>query len=506
MSLPEPIAQGDLLRTPFAHVLLYIRSHALTGSLVVWNPEVPDGQPQQDRIRFEEGKPTSAVLLERASKLDRGLLPLFPRRNGPYAFYVDVDLVGDAPNARSGKVDVLPLIAASLRGSARDDVVQHVVGGFGDDPLRISSGVNLDDFGLLPKERGCLDLLRAEPVSLGKLCELSQLESRKVARLIYLLAIARSVEVWDGLMTKSVHSAPRPKRRSKSTASEESSAPKKKSKSILPGSPDPTPSMPSGLSAEHRQRWKEIEERAKSIESENYFEMLGVARDASAASVQKAYFTLVKQWHPDRVPKELADLRSVVERIFGYLTRAQELLSDDEQRGSYLSNVQAGGGTPEADRELALIVQAAMEFRKVEVMLRRGEWDDALEVLDEILSYNDEEPDYHATRAWVLFRKTGGDAAMRPMAIASLERALELSPDHDKAHYYMGVVLKRMNKHAKALEHFKASAAANPKNIEAVREVRIAQMRKSEAPAPKESGKTEKRTLIDKFFGGKKKK
>ncbi len=510
-SLPEPIAEGDLLRTPFAHVLLYAQRHELTGSLVLWNPDVPEGRPQQDRIRFEAGKPTAAVLLERASRLDRGLLPLFGRRNGPYAFYPGVDLVTDAPNARAGEVEVLPLIAASLRGSTRDDVVQHVVRGFGDEPLRIRSGVNLADFGLLPKERVCLDLLRAEPVSITKLTELSQLPARTVARLIYLFAIARAVEVWDGAASKSTRQAPRPaaaKPRERPAAPEKPASRERprssRGSSIAPGTPDALPPMPAGLSPEHQALWLEIESRAEAIESENYFEMLGVPRDVGAGSVQKAYFKLVKKWHPDRLPRELTALRPAVERIFGYLTRAQELLSDDAQRGTYLSNVQAGGGTPEADRELALIVQAAMEFRKVEVMLRRREWDAALELLDELLTYAAEEPDYHATRGWVLFSKTGGDVATRASVIASLNKALELSPDHDKAHYYMGVVLKRANQNREALEHFRASAKANPKNIEAVREVRIAEMR-SEAPGPKSSDAGDKRTLLGKLFGGKKK-
>jgi tetratricopeptide (TPR) repeat protein len=262
--------------------------------------------------------------------------------------------------------------------------------------------------------------------------------------------------------------------------------------------------MPDGLSPEHQGLWNEIAVRGTSIENENYFEMLGVPRDVSSGAVQKAYFALVKKWHPDRVPAPLAALRPTVERIFGYLTRAQETLGDESTRGPYLSNVQAGGGTPEADRQLAMIVQAAMEFRKVEVLLRRSEWDEALAILDEILSYNDDEADYHATRGFVLFQKHGNEPGMRSQIVAELERAIALVPKHDKAHYWLGLVLKRAGQAQKAQRHFEIAAEANPRHLEAVREVRIASMRKSEAPPAQKSGTNEKKGLFDKLFGGKK--
>jgi len=36
-SLPEPLAQGDLARTPFAHLLLHVMRQGLTGTLVLPN-------------------------------------------------------------------------------------------------------------------------------------------------------------------------------------------------------------------------------------------------------------------------------------------------------------------------------------------------------------------------------------------------------------------------------------------------------------------------------------
>lgn len=491
--LPEPLAQGDLSRTPFAHALLYIEKQGLSGTLVVWQPQSGDDKPKQDRVLFEGGVLVAARLSAPASRLDRGLLPLFARASGPYAFYEAIDLVGAGEGVRRGPLELLPLIAASLRGSSRDDVVLHVCAGFGQSKLRLSD-VDLYRLGLLSEERALLELLRDEPMTVARLAARSTLPPRMAERLVYLLALTKSIAAVEDAPEVS----PEPEE-----PAEEPSPPEAEP----PAAHDPAslPPPPPELSAEHRALWEEIRARVAAIDDETYFDMLGVPRDAPAAAVQKAYFHLVKKWHPDRLPKELAALRPSVEHVFQHLTQAQQVLSSEEARGPYLASVQDGGGTPASERRLAAIIQAAMDYRKVEVMVRRRELAPALALLDQILSVNDEEPDYHATRGWIVFQQSPNDDAMRPVVLASLDRAIALSPKHDKAHYYKGMVLERAGRHADAAECFRRAAELNPKNIDAQRMVRLADMRGTEAGS---SGKSEDKrdSIFGKLFGSSKKK
>ncbi len=538
--LPEPLAQGDLRRTPFAHVLLYVRKHALEGTLVVWQPDGGEERPKQDRILFDVGAPVAGRLLEPASRLERGMLPLFARTAGPYAFYEAIDLVGSGEGVRMGRVDVLPLIAASLRGSSRDDVVGQVCAGFGDSKLRLEMGVDLETFGFLPEERAFVDLLRAEPMSIARLVEISPLPPRMAERVVYLLAITKSIAPWEAAEPAG---SPREEKPAAAVAAAKVAAPAAAAKAAPTVTPVPEPAgakpaaasspastsgrfekrertasaappsgaarpPPPGLSSEHRALWEEIVERARLLDEENYFQMLGVPRDAPASAVQKAYFNLVKKWHPDRVPAPLAELRPLVEDVFRHLTRAQETLADESKRGPYLTSVQDGGGTPAAERHLAQIVQAAMEFRKVEVLLKRREHAEALRLIDEILAITDEEPDYHAARGWTLFQLHPNDTTMRAAALASIDRALALTEKHDKAHYYKGMILQRAGRASEAAAAFRRAAEINPKNIEAVRMVRIAGMRGEEPPPPADDaggGGGKRESIFGKLFGGKKK-
>ena len=62
----------------------------------------------------------------------------------------------------------------------------------------------------------------------------------------------------------------------------------------------------------------------------DYYEILGVSRDASERDVKKAYRRLAMKYHPDRNPGD-----SEAEEKFKELSEAAEVLSDQEKRSAY---------------------------------------------------------------------------------------------------------------------------------------------------------------------------
>ncbi|MFK7741703.1 MAG: DnaJ domain-containing protein [Planctomycetota bacterium] len=65
---------------------------------------------------------------------------------------------------------------------------------------------------------------------------------------------------------------------------------------------------------------------------QDYYQTLGVARDASADDIKRAYRKLAKEWHPDRHPE---DERDEVEKKFKGIAEAHEVLSDPSKRKRY---------------------------------------------------------------------------------------------------------------------------------------------------------------------------
>lgn len=540
---PEPIAQGELAKTPFAHVLLHVHHKQMSGTLVLW--PTGEGVKGQDRLLFEEGWPIAGRLVDKAAALDRGMLPLFARKEGPYAFY-DVDLVGDAP--LKARVDPLMVLAASLRGSVRDDVVEAYVENLGlDAHVRFKVGSDVKRYLLQPKEAGFVDVIRAAPAVVSELIAQCELGPAMGKRLLYLLFITRALERFDPRV--SLPQAPRasapgmqrpaavvPSVAPPATASEPGTAdagfdlplpdmpvpdeplvaPARTSlvgavsplASVPPSAsattsgtttsgtgrpslpmqadragaarftsstPQPPPPPP-GLSADATAFWNEVVERSRVIDKQNYYEMLGVARDVGADGVRKAYFALAKRWHPDRTLGELAPLREFVEPIFSHFTSAQETLADEKKRAVYLRTVQEGGGTPEADRKLEAILWAAKEHSKAEVLVRQRNFEGAAALLSSAIAIVSDEPDLLATYAWCLFNLPNSDARIQDMLVA-VDRALAIEPKHDRAHYYKGMILQRQGKEGDALASFRKALELNKKNADAAREVRLAEMR-----------------------------
>ena len=62
----------------------------------------------------------------------------------------------------------------------------------------------------------------------------------------------------------------------------------------------------------------------------DYYEVLGVSKDASQQDIKSAYRKLALQYHPDRNPDDAA-----AEEKFKEAAEAYEVLSDDNKKAQY---------------------------------------------------------------------------------------------------------------------------------------------------------------------------
>jgi hypothetical protein len=533
------LAEGTLSATPFGHVLLSIQKKGLSGTLAVWPDE---DRPGQDRILFRAGSPAVGRFLEPAADLERAMLGIFTRESGPYAFY-EADLVGDGEGTLRGQVDVLALIAQALRGSVPKDAVARVVRKLGTERQRIKKAAPIPRLKLQSNEMAFVELMRAEPATALVLIE--QFGDPKLAqRMVYLLAITESLEVYRPVSQQKLKAmSPRGRQARRPSSPPRAHTPTDYSSSMLPpsgrrssppgardsGLPggdsvlpssisnlpprtlsgeivaprDMPPPPPSGLAPEHAKRWDEVARVIGMMDRQNYFEMLGVKESAESNDIRKKYMALAKKWHPDRLAPELSALRPWVEEIFHLLTVASDTLGDEKKRGEYQRTVMQGGGTPESERKLNVVVEAAINFQKVDVLVKRKRYDEALKICDHAMAVVRKEADYPAMKAWILLMRDGIEEEEIADEIRSLLRkTFSLNSDHVHGHFVRAHFLKRMGQHDKALKHFKKVAKLDPKNLEAAREVRIGVMRKSKgrtsAPPPGSSGK--RPSIFGKFF------
>jgi tetratricopeptide (TPR) repeat protein len=403
--------------------------------------------------------------------------------------------------------------------------------------LRLQPGVDLNRYDLQPEERKLIDALQGEPADLSTLIGLRFLPEERTRGLVYVLTITKAIAAFEAAAPERSNATvdfdaraaappkpagappppPPPVGRpvpaaTPSVAPVAVSAPPP-AMSMPPSDGNPhgrldrlhyIPSPPDHLSEELRQRWLRVMTKGRLIENQNYFEMLELDKDAKSGEARSKFYQLAKEWHPDRQPAELRALREYVQIIFSYMSEANATLGDEAQRVKYVQTVREGGGTPATDRLMQTILDTAMEYERVLVMARRHEYDQGLDLIVRILSVVKDDPEYHAMHAWLLMQKfSGSDAPLQKM-MESVDKALEAHDRHERANLLKAQILRKQGRTDEALQYFRKVAEINPRNVDAVREVRVAVMRSKQAriATASKSGKGKGKKEEDNSVGG----
>ncbi|MET0285395.1 MAG: DnaJ domain-containing protein [Polyangiales bacterium] len=491
-------------------MLLYLQARKLSGTLAIW-ADPASGKGGQDRVLFEQGMLTAMRPVEPAKTLYAALMPMFAREDGPYGFYDGQNLLGQTGILRE-PIDTHTLLSRGVRVHVHEALVDGVLERVRGRQLKLRNDFPLEKLELNQRELLLIEPLRGVGASVDTLIGSGALPPRDAKRALYLLTLVKAVEASEGRGSVPIDASMpvdvesfRPARDStlpRGTLGDTVNPPRARSltppisgsmplsgSTALPSiAPKPAnensvPSMPpSGLVATDEARWHELVALFKRMDALTHYELLGVPPSASGQEAQTAYFALVKKYHPDRLPPAFAPLTRAAQAMFERMTEANETLNHAERRAEYDRQVQGGGGTREAERTMRNVLESALEFQKAEVHVRRREFAQAQELVRSALSKNPDEADYHALNAWTLHLiHPGADAPMDDI-LRSLDKALKSNPRHERAHYYRGVILKRLKRDNEAVRHFRAAAELNPHNVDAAREVRLASMRRDSKP------------------------
>lgn len=98
---------------------------------------------------------------------------------------------------------------------------------------------------------------------------------------------------------------------------------------------------------------EKLEEVFHKFETRGYYEALGVAEDASMEGIKKAYFQLLKQFHPDRhFSFPSLDIKHKLLKIISYTTEGYEILSDPKKRQEYNKTLMLSDSPPSSYRDI----------------------------------------------------------------------------------------------------------------------------------------------------------
>jgi curved DNA-binding protein CbpA len=501
----KPTAQGTLGKTPFAHLLLYAHDRQLTGTLAIWPEQNAEGGRGQDRLFLQEGAVVAVRTLHGHGSVADAVVALFARTEGPYGFYADQNLLGSSEDVLRGAIDTYTALSRGLRAHAREPVIDGVLLKIGPRALRVRKGLPIERLELPAAQRALVEHLQSNKASLDELMRGKEVAPHDLRRLLYLLTLIRGIETAEdqasvaGLTMETMPPAPEGRAAPSEPTARAEPIEITRPRVSLPAPNTgtmslPAPPPPPNLAHQDSARWSEIAELFDKLDELTHYQLLGVAQNATTTEINSAYFAQVKRFHPDRLPAGFGALARCAQQLFDRLTEANATLSDPTMRLDYNRSVEDGGGTRAAERMMRNVLDSTLEFQKAEVMMKRRDFTQAMQHMRSALTKNPEEPDYHALYAWLLHLMNPTDPAPMDEMLSSLDRALKANPNSERAHYYRGVVLKRLKRDREALNHFRKALEINPRNVDAAREVRLAGMRRDSKPPPP--------GLLSKFFKG----
>jgi tetratricopeptide (TPR) repeat protein len=483
-----------------------------------------------------------AILLERGAidrgQLDDGLRAQLLRKMAHVAtmpvatvfeFYGDWDGLADF-GAEPSPIDTFAVVWGAIREQPPFEHAKAALERMTRGRLRVTKTAQLDRFVFTQEERRWIDLLRVRALRLDDLFAAAEGINERITRLmVYCLAITKQIEIVseeEAAAAEAAAAAQIPPASSSAPITPKGAVGritlrrervitnpnivKEESSPRVPSIPDQRASPPpdqastaiAATPVPTDARRKDILERARVIDKQNYFEMLGVTPESPPEDVKNAYITLAKTWHPDRLPTVLAEVKDQCARVFARMSEAHQTLTDGEKRKRYLTLMKEGGETPEQQEEIQNVVGASVEFQKAEICMRKNDLAQAESLARHAVEMDPNQADYIALLAWVeSLKDVSADGTQA--RIADLDRAIKINERCERAYFYRAMLYKRHNRDGPAFKDFKKVAELNPKNIDAQRELRLYEMRgapKTQSQAPAQAPVAGKPGLFQKFF------
>ncbi len=551
MSAAKLMAKGVLKNTPLCELLVYTLQQRLSGSLVlesrggekhaivfsageVRKLRVSSPSTRLGSLLQELGYASKAMCQAAASAgeglfgqrllqqglseehLQWGLGHQFLRQMAllsqlesttAFGFYRDADLLS-AWGGRAPSVDALASIWAAVREAAPNARMAQACASVSRSPLRLHPSSRVARFGFQATERALVDVLRVKPQPMSELREAHLVDDRMLERIVYALVLTGHLDVGKPPLgvapseprrraapapsSPGARGAAQPKGASSKGASSDaapaSSKPRRRSATRPAAQASPAGARAAGTAATGQfLSREEIEEKRARLDDCDFYELLGIPRDTPSEKVAPAFAALARRWHPDRVAPDCVDLKGEVTRIFARMTEGHRTLANPQQRSAYDQRL----GDPDADDEqqkVAKVLQAAGAFQKAEVMVKKKDFAKAEELARLACEGDSEQPEYAALYAWIRTQRPNCDQAELSRSVDVLRGSAHKQPQNLRIRYYLATAYKRAGRMEEALREYRFVAGGDPSNLEAVREVRLHSMRKTDQKPKAEGG------------------
>ena len=153
---------------------------------------------------------------------------------------------------------------------------------------------------------------------------------------------------------------------------------------------------------------EKINDKFDQIKKSDFYGILEVPKDADFGRVQKAYITLAKVYHPDRVAQAGdEEIKHRMEVIFSKVNEAYQTLTDSKARVKYDTQKEKAAATKEPGQGMGpRPEEAKIQFQKAMVYLKKRDLVKAAEAIRWACDMDPEEGDYKAYRVYLDYERS----------------------------------------------------------------------------------------------------
>lgn len=213
-------------------------------------------------------------------------------------------------------------------------------------------------------------------------------------------------------------------------------------------------------SARRLNPFDEALELAKGLGKITFYQVLGVAQDATPAQIRTAYFDLARRFHPDKFSRypEYSKYAKMLEDLFATINQAYQILTDPDEKAKYNRRLNEGKAVTvdihEKARTLTAEARAAMQQKQ---------WGVATQKLNEIVYLNKADAKTYLYLGQCFLK----DGDRIKDAEAAIKQSLELEAGDAEAHYLLGLVYLQAGIKSRAAKAFQRALELNPAHLDA---------------------------------------
>ncbi len=222
----------------------------------------------------------------------------------------------------------------------------------------------------------------------------------------------------------------------------------------------------------------ELAALANGMQGKDHYGVLGVAASADDDEIRAAFATLAKRTHPDRFHGASSSVRHLASQAFARVTAAHAAIATAGDRQTYAVSLSHGRREAEAVDEGRRALQAETEFQRGEALMAQRAYESALICFGRAMENFPSEGEYRSYYGWCLYLCHPDNQVMLGEALEHCREGVKLAKDREKPYLLLGRLYKAMGKPGAAKKMFSRAVEIKPQCVEAMRELRIMNMRR----------------------------